>query len=189
MTHAERSPIAGRSAARPVVHRSRVTTTGLLGLLLVSLFFTGMAGLMYQLVWFRLLGLIFGVTSHASSVVLAAFMGGLALGSFLASWFGPRLRNPIRAYGVAELAIGLFGFASLWAFDALQPIYRAVAIGVTDNLTVVSALRFVLAFAIMLIPTTMMGATLPFLLSAPAVRAHGLDRRVSLLYALNTFGA
>jgi spermidine synthase len=163
--------------------------TGLVGLLVLSLVLSGASGLIYQVIWFRVLGLIFGVTVHATSAVLAAFMAGLAVGSFLAGRFADRLKRPLLAYGIVEIAIGVFGLASLWALDLLQPIYKALALSVTDSVLVLSVVRFALAFLIMLVPTTLMGATMPLVVRSSLLRAGSLSRNVSVLYAANTFGA
>ncbi|MCS6802027.1 MAG: fused MFS/spermidine synthase [Chloroflexota bacterium] len=158
-------------------------------LLTFSLVLTGASGLIYQVVWFRTLGLTFGVTVQATSAVLAAFMAGLAIGSLLMARYGGRIANPLRAYAVAEIVIGLAGFASLWALDALQPLYRWFAMTVTDSLPVLTTARFALAFLIMLIPTTLMGATLPLVVKATALRSGFAASHVGLLYAGNTAGA
>lgn len=167
----------------PALHRA------LLLLLTLSLVLTGASGLIYQVVWFRILGLTFGVTVQATSAVLAAFMTGLALGSLLMARYGGRVTRPLRAYAVAEMIIGLAGFTSLWAFDALQPLYRWIALTITDSLPVLTTVRFSLAFLIMLVPTTLMGATLPLVVKATTLRSGFAASHVGLLYAGNTAGA
>lgn len=164
-------------------------TGSLLGPLTVSLVLSGASGLIYQVVWFRFLGLTFGVTAYASSAVLAAFMAGLALGSFISGSIADKLKRPLLAYGVVEIVIGLSGLLSLPAFDLLQPLYRWTATSVTDSLPVISTIRFAFAFAIMLLPTTAMGATLPFIVKSSVAKSEAVSRNVSLLYAANTFGA
>ncbi|GIW10129.1 MAG: hypothetical protein KatS3mg061_1186 [Dehalococcoidia bacterium] len=182
--------VAGRDTAwRPAASSALLLARALPALLALTLFLTGASGLIYQVVWFRALGIIFGVTVQATSAVLAAFMAGLALGSLLAARLSDRLASPLRAYALAELGIGLAGFASLWAFDALQPLYRWVALQVTDALPLLTGARFVLAFLIMLVPTTLMGATLPLVVRAGATQGGRTAGWVGLLYASNTAGA
>ncbi|MCS7001491.1 MAG: fused MFS/spermidine synthase, partial [Dehalococcoidia bacterium] len=154
-----------------------------------SLLLTGASGLIYQVVWFRLLGLSFGVTVHATSAVLAAFMAGLALGSLLAARFSDRMRQPLRWYGVAEIVIGVLGLLSLPLLDLLTPLYRALGQLAPNDMTTVSAVRFVLAFGVLLLPTTLMGATLPIVVQGLGKLGDTMDRRVSVLYAANTAGA
>ena len=153
------------------------------------LILTGAAGLMYQVVWFRVLGTVFGVTVQAATAVLAAFMAGLAAGSLGVGRIADRLHNPLRSYGLMELFIGASGFGSLYAFEALQPLYRELAAPLEGAPAALAAVRFALAFLIMLVPTTLMGATLPMAVRAAALDAGALSRSVSLLYASNTLGA
>ncbi|MFN8534165.1 MAG: fused MFS/spermidine synthase [Dehalococcoidia bacterium] len=180
------TPTAARA---PQTIADTVRFGALLLLVLLSLFASGASSLVYQLAWFRELGVIFGVTVQATSAVLAAFMAGLAAGSFLAARVVPRLSNPFLAYGLIELGIGVTGFASLSALSALQPLSREIVQGMGDNPTGLALARFALAFAILLAPTTLMGATLPVLMTAPALREREHGTTVGLVYAANTFGA
>ncbi|MFN8532289.1 MAG: fused MFS/spermidine synthase [Dehalococcoidia bacterium] len=182
--------VAPRESTLPGLGNSSLTLSRALpALLTLTLVLTGASGLIYQVIWFRILGLTFGVTVQATSAVLAAFMGGLALGSLLTARLGNRIGNPLRAYAIAEIVIGLSGFASLGAFDALQPLYRWLAMNVTDSLPVLTTARFGLAFAIMLVPTTLMGATLPLVVSATVTRSTFAAKHIGMLYAGNTAGA
>ncbi|GIW08328.1 MAG: hypothetical protein KatS3mg060_3133 [Dehalococcoidia bacterium] len=158
-------------------------------LLAASLIATGASGLIYQIVWFRVLGTIFGVTVQATSAVLAAFMAGLALGSFIAARYSDRLRDPLRAYGLVEIGIGLAGLASLPLLDGLQPLYRATAGVLGEANPLLIGLRFTLGFLVMMIPTTLMGTTLPIVVRASALHSPAVARNIGLLYAGNTLGA
>ena len=92
----------------------------LAGLLFV---FSGAAGLIYEVLWMRMLGLVFGATTFATSAVLAAFMGGLALGS---AWAGKKTiawRNPLRVYGWMELAIAVYALLVPLLFNLIDAIY------------------------------------------------------------------
>jgi spermidine synthase len=179
---------APQSIASSVV-AGAVRASVLAGLLALSLLLTGASGLIYQVVWFRVLGLVFGVTVHATSAVLAAFMAGLAIGSLLAARVTDRIKNPLLAYGVVEVAIGALGLLSLPALGLLQPIYRSLALQLPESVLLVTSVRFALAFAIMLLPTTLMGVTLPLVVRAVVQRAGSLSGAVSFLYGANTFGA
>ena len=77
-------------------------------------FFSGIAGLVYQVLWLRRLSLVFGVTVYAASTVLAAFMAGLAIGSLLAGRVLRRRVSALQAFGVAEVLVGVTGLASPW---------------------------------------------------------------------------
>lgn len=158
--------------------------------LLVSLFFlSGASGLIYEVLWLRLFGFVFGVTLYALSAVLASFMLGLALGSELAGRWADRLRRPLALYGIAELLIGLGGLMTPWVVARLQEFYPWLYHQGLTNEFVLGVLRFLLASAFMLFPTTLMGATLPLIVLAVQRRWPHLGRNVSLIYAFNTLGA
>ena len=174
----------------------------LLFFLFVAAFFvsSGAAGLIYQVAWVRILSMIFGVTVHAVSAVLAGFMAGLALGSFVAGRVAERVRNPLLVYGIVEIGIGATGVLTPAAFRLLRDVYPALnqwiegavpgfAAGTPFGDALPIALRLLLAFAILLIPTSLMGATLPIMLKSSLIRGSSLSGSVSLLYAINTMGA
>jgi spermidine synthase len=137
----------------------------------------------------RVLSLTLGVTSYAISTVLAGFMAGLALGSAGAGRLADRLKDPLRGYAVAEVLIGVTGALTLVEFAALQSLYRAVYPHLASSPALLTAGRFALTFAIVLIPTTLMGATLPILLRSSLLQTSHTGTHLSLLYAVNTFGA
>lgn len=177
----------------------------LLFIVVVACFFlaSGAAGLIYQVAWVRILSLIFGVTVQAVSAVLAGFMLGLAVGSYLAGRLAHRLTNPLVAYGFIEIGIGATGLLTPSAFGWLRDAYPAIyhwSEGVSTTLApfgplgtaaafLPDAIRLVLAFAILLVPTTLMGATLPVILRSTLLSGGSLGCSVSLLYAINTAGA
>jgi spermidine synthase len=138
--------------------------------LLLALFLSGIAGLTYQVLWLRLLSLVFGVTAYAASTVLASFMAGLALGSFLAGRVALRARRPLLWFACAELLIGLSALATPTALEAIGRVYGAAAGSVGDALALTTALRFACALAVLIVPTTLMGATLPLVVASPLVR-------------------
>jgi spermidine synthase len=162
------------------------STIVLIGLCFVL---SGATGLIYEVLWARMLGLVFGATTLAVSTVLAAFMGGLALGSALAGRFAQRIRKPLSIYGLMEILIALYallvpllfrwidhGYALIW--QQLQPGYFSFSLW-----------RFALSGVVLLVPTTLMGATLP-VLAAALMRSSGRDSNsVTRLYACNLAGA
>jgi spermidine synthase len=158
-------------------------------ILFVFFFVSGTLGLMYEVVWLRMLGLVFGHTVYAITTVLAAFMAGLALGSFLLGRRAPRIQNLIRAYGWLEIGIGLYCALIPLLLKVASSLYLALhhALGLSYN--AFSMVQFLLVFALLLVPTTLMGGTLPVLSQALARSDLGLGRMVSGLYAANTFGA
>lgn len=171
----------GRSAPGP----------GITALLAVFALFlaTGMSGLIYQVVWQRHLLNVFGATIYSVSTVLAAFMGGLALGSWLFGARSERIRNHLAVYGVLEIAIGLVALAVPTLLRLMDPFFEAAYRSFGSNFFAYSALRFVFVFAILLIPTTLMGGTVPLLSKFLSPTGRGAGMRVGLLYAINTTGA
>jgi spermidine synthase len=106
---------------------------------------SGCAALIYQILWLRLLGLVFGVTVYAASTVLAAFMAGLALGSLFAGRLADRVRHPLRWFAAAECGIALTAVASPWMLNALERAYVASFPSLPSVSGVVTGLRLLMA--------------------------------------------
>jgi spermidine synthase len=156
---------------------------------LVLFFCSGLSGLIYEVIWTRVLLTVFGATLYAVATVLAAFMGGLALGSLAGGRIADRVSRPLRLYGVLEVLVAVTALAVPFALDLLDPVYRWIYSAGDASFLQLSLIRFCLSFAVLLIPTTCMGATLP-LLSRFLVRQGGtFGGRIGGLYAVNTTGA
>lgn len=157
---------------------------------IAALFFTsGATALLYQVAFGKKLGTIFGATAYAVSAVLAAFMGGLALGSYLGGRYGRRFPRPLVVYGVAEIAVGAVCAITPWLFVLLEQAYVSAAQAMPSSLATVSALRTVLTGAVVLVPTVAMGVTLPMLSRVVAGAEGERSRRdLAILYAVNTAG-
>ncbi|HRR99447.1 MAG TPA: fused MFS/spermidine synthase, partial [Candidatus Sumerlaeia bacterium] len=151
-------------------------------------FLSGVSGLIYEVVWSRHLIYLFGATLYAVSTTLAAFMGGMALGSYLFGRYADRARNSLRVYGWLQLGIGVAGLALPFMLLALDPIYR-VAYRQLTSFFILSLLRFVLTFIILLIPATLMGGTLPVLSRYLVHKRDWLGLNIGALYSVNTLGA
>jgi len=158
-------------------------------LVLAAFALSGASGLVYEVVWTRLLSLTFGVTVFATSAVLAAYMAGLGLGSWLVGRHADRLRNPVRVYAVLEIGIGLYALAVPAILEALTPAYVALATRLEGHFLLFNLARAGLAFLVLLIPTTLMGGTVPVIGRYLVTRADAIGWNVGLLYALNTGGA
>jgi spermidine synthase len=172
-------------------HTSRipVRTTRMTAIAAALLFGSGFSALVYQILWLRLLGLVFGTTVHAASTVLAAFMAGLALGSFAAGRLSDRSATPIRWFGAAELLIGVTALSTPLALAALESVYQSVHAAMSGDVRLLTLVRFACSFAVLLVPTTLMGATVPLVLRAVVQRVDELGIRAAALYAANTGGA
>jgi spermidine synthase len=150
---------------------------------------SGATALAYQVIWTRMLVRTFGATSFAVSTVLAAYMAGLALGSYLFGKMIDKRGNPVLVYGVLELGIGIFAFVFPLLVGASHPLFKGLYASLGGRFYLLSLIRFVLVFAILLIPTTLMGGTLPILSRYVTRSLSDLAGRVGLLYSINTFGA
>src|SRR3982074_659156 len=95
----------------------------ILKLVAACFFLSGATGLIYEVLWARMLCLVFGATTLAVSTVLAAFMGGLALGSALAGRRGAAVRRPVRAYGLLEIGIALYAVVVPLLFSFIDNLY------------------------------------------------------------------
>jgi spermidine synthase len=154
-----------------------------------AFFLSGAAGLVYQVVWSRLLTEVFGISAHAVTAVLATYLGGLALGSWLLGRYADRYDPPLRLYGLLEIGIGATALAGAWLVRALDPVHTWAASRLEPDSIALLGFRVVLASAVVLPPTILMGATLPAMARACVVRVGKLGRELGLLYALNTAGA
>lgn len=150
---------------------------------------SGVAGLIYQIVWSRLLYELFGVTVYAVTTVLATFLTGLSLGSIFLGRRVDHLRNPLHFYGLLEVGIGLLALLGLLLVDLLDPIHIWAANAFESNTTALILTRAILAALMVLPPTFLMGGTLPAMTRVFVGRISSLGSQLSLLYALNTLGA
>jgi spermidine synthase len=150
---------------------------------------SGATGLVDQLCFSKYLAYIVGSTAHAVSAVLAAFMTGLALGAHFGGRRSVAARRPLFAYGVLELVVAGSVVLVPLAFTGLTPLYVSLARSAPDSLPVLSALRWLTAMLLVIVPTTAMGATLPLLArSLGADAGERKQRKLGALYAANTLG-
>jgi spermidine synthase len=160
---------------------------------LLCFFLSGFAALLYETVWAREFAFVFGTSDLAVATVLAAYMGGLAVGAGLAGRIAARIRRPVLVYGMLELGIGLSALAVPYAIQASTRLLvaRFGGIPVLPEAGGFSPAFFYLlcSFLIVLFPTALMGATLPLLARYAVQRESQIGSRVGLLYATNTAGA
>src|SRR5262245_58233333 len=157
--------------------------------ILVCFFLSGTAGLIYQVAWGKALGLIFGHTAYAVAIVLAVFMAGLALGS---AWFGrwtEAHRRPISLYAHIEFLVAAAGALSLVGLAGVRWLYLAAYPVISGWQSLLLALRFFGAAFVLLVPTFLMGGTLPILVAGVVHNSGDLGSRTSQLYWINTLGA
>ncbi len=150
---------------------------------------SGFTALIYQVVWVRMLGLVFGVTSFAVATVLSAFMAGLALGSFYGGKFIDKRKNPLLVFSCLQIGIAVFALLFPVLVSGLTHLYVLIYRQWATTFYLFSLLRFVLAFLLLLIPTTLMGATLPILAKVFVRTRDKLGSDVGALYSVNNWGA
>ncbi len=157
-------------------------------LLYVFFFISGATALGYELVWFRHLEWIFGSSTLAISSVVAAFMGGLSLGSYYVARKTPE-EHLVRLYGWLEGFIGIYGWGSIFLLNISDGIFHGYA-GLWEKVPFIfHLLRFFHAFSVLILPTMAMGATLPILTQWYARVPEKVKRELGKLYGLNTIGA
>ena len=156
---------------------------------------SGAAGLIYEVTWTRAFGVVFGNTVFAVSTVLTAFMLGLAVGSWLFGRIGDRSSQPLKLYALLQMGIGAYAFAFPMVLAATDVFYQWFFRSFHPSFYSLSLVRFVLSIIILLLPTALMGGTLPVLSklwansSRKGASEARIGRSVGILYAINTFGA
>jgi spermidine synthase len=156
-------------------------------LLPVLFFFSGASALIYESMWTRQFGLIFGNTTYSVTVILATFMGGIALGSFWAARI--TVRKLVRVYAIAEAGAGLTAFLTFLLLKNLPRWYGSLMQHYPLPAAVELPLRILCSALIILPTTTLLGITFP-LLAEFLTRAGGrMQANIGMLYRLNTLGA
>jgi spermidine synthase len=162
-------------------------------LLLVCFFLSGFAALLYQTAWTREFAFLFGTSELAVVAVLAAYMGGLALGAAAAARFVGRLRRPVLAYGLLELGIAICALGVPLGIKVVQGIYLGLAGGLDappETMSLATALIHLVGAFLVLVPcTALMGATLPLLARYAVSEDAQVGPRIGVLYSINTLGA
>ncbi|MBN2308041.1 MAG: fused MFS/spermidine synthase, partial [Candidatus Hydrogenedentes bacterium] len=174
----------GGSARRMSFHGAAVFCT-----VLLFFFVSGACGLLYQVVWTRKLVLLFGTTSYAVSTVLTIFFLGLGLGSLWGGRIADKSPRPLFVYGAFEIVIGLWALAFILLVDHGEAAVVGVLRAAASARPVGIALRALLSLAFLIVPVTLMGATLPLLARFVGTDARARGLRIGALYSLNTFGA
>jgi spermidine synthase len=160
------------------------------GTALITLFFiSGICNLVYEIVWARMFNLVFGVTVFAVSAVLAAFMLGLAVGGIVFGRISEKIKNTAALFSLLHAGIFLSTIAMLLAFPLFQGIYLAVFRMFNPNFFIFRIVLFILSLLLMIIPTTLMGATFPVASKLYARRAERLGKDLGILYSVNTLGS
>ena len=154
-------------------------------LILLAFGLSGMAALIYEVVWIRPLQLILGSSVYAMSTVLTSIMIGFALGSFIIRHKVDRSENPLRLFYLIEFGIGLYGVIIIPLFGMLSNI--------SVWLQGIPLLQFILIFIVLVIPTTLIGMTWPVVnkicVGRESVGEEEIGKEIGILYSANSLGA
>jgi predicted membrane-bound spermidine synthase len=143
-------------------------------------FLSGFPALLYQIVWQRTLFTLYGVNIESVTMIVTIFMLGLGMGSLAGGWLSARKGvRLLLAFGLIEFSVGTFGAASLWIFHRIGSFTAGASTTATGCI----------AFALLLVPTMLMGSTLPLLVEHFVRRTGNIGESVGLLYSVNTFGS
>jgi spermidine synthase len=161
----------------------------LLPLVYIFFFLSGFCGLIYQVIWVRMFGLVFGNTLLASSTVLSAFMAGLAMGSFYAGKHLVQRKDSLRLYAYIELFVGICGLLMPFAIKVMSHGYGWIYQSFHPSFEMLTAIRLFLSFALIFMPCTLMGLTLPILSKYIADNYAYKEMAPGIMYGINTVGA
>ncbi len=161
----------------------------------LAFFLSGASSLIFQSIWGRMMAHVFGAGSVAISTVVTLFMAGLGLGAWIAGRYADRIQHPVITYGIVEGLVGVFALLvptlvdpQGWLMGVNRWLYASFEVGSVG----MAIARFFCVAPIILVPTTLMGTSLP-LLSRHFVRRaesqNDVGSWVGALYSVNTFGA
>ncbi len=159
-------------------------------LVLLFFFLSGLSGLLYEVVWIRAAGGVIGNTTHAIGTVLGVYMGGLALGAAWGGRLAGRRSGPslVRLYGLLECGIGLTAALVPVLIGGSEPVFRWLWTSLGTHPGIYGFLRVILVALLLIVPTTLMGATLPVLARFFTQAPGSAPSEAGRAYAINTLG-
>lgn len=161
---------------------------GAVAIVFVSFLLSGFAALAAEVVWIRFLSLTLGTSMYSLAIITASFLVGLSLGSFLAGKYIDKMQNPLTIFAFVELCIGFSAIVVLLLLNELDTLYLTLY-HVFDSFYPFTLSLFMVIFLIMLIPTTLMGATMPLVSRIVSNKSEYIGTDTGAVYTVNTFGA
>jgi spermidine synthase len=159
-------------------------------LVLIAIYFiSGACSLMYEVIWRRMLKLILGNTTYATAITVAVFMGGLALGAYLMRKRADNVKNKLLVYGIIEGAITVMALVTMGLLQAMDGLYQGLFGFLSGTPGVLLFIQIVISALVLLVPSSLMGATLPLLSSWLVENREQTGFKTGILYSFNTFGA
>lgn len=152
-------------------------------------FLSGAAALVYEVVWQRMLTLVFGLSTLSVAAVIAAFLGGVALGARLSGPIADRSARPVRLYALVELGIAVAGFLSLFFIPPLMRVFATLYAATEPGWLLSNLIRFALAFVAVGLPSMLIGATMPLMTHIASKRAGSTAVGFGGCYAVNVAGS
>jgi spermidine synthase len=160
----------------------------LLGLIYLMFFLSGGAALIYQVAWVRSLTLIFGGSHLAVTIALSIFMAGLAIGGYTIGKYVDHIKKPLRLYGLLEIGIAFFALVFIGLMKLYPSIYIPLAQGKDNAHLYLTWVRVLFSVVALIVPTSLMGGTLPVLSRFVSRQPKNLGPHLSFLYGINTLG-
>ena len=157
--------------------------------LVAVFFFSGFAGLAYEVVYAKALAVTFGGTALASNTVLATYMGGMAIGAWLGGVIADRTSKPVFLYAIFEAVIGIYAAITPFLFKSIEFIYVSIALDSPPDAAWLTVMRVILGAIILGIPTVLMGATLPLMFKQLRNMGVSTSHAIAPLYTANVLGA
>lgn len=158
-------------------------------LLIIIFGLSGMAALIYEIIWIRPLTLVFGSSVYAVSTIISSFILGLAIGSWLAGKYSDRIKNHLKYFAVFQIGIGIYGLLLLPVFASLPGVYLEAYHLTFPNQYLFQFTQILMSMLLISIPATMMGTTLPLMVRAYSENFTTIGSDVGRLDAANSTGA
>lgn len=158
-------------------------------ILLILFAISGMTALIYEIIWIRPLSLVFGATLFAVTTIVASFILGLAIGSWVSGRYADKLKNPLQYFAFTQIGIGFYGILLLPIFSILPSVYLSLYQITYPNQTVFLIMQILMSMALITIPATLMGSTLPLMMKTYSKEFLLIAKDVGKLDASNSIGA
>jgi len=158
-------------------------------ILLILFGVSGMTALIYEIIWIRPLSLVFGTTTYAITTIVASFILGLAVGSWLSGRFTDRLKNPLKIFALIQIVIGFFGILLLPVFNIMPNTYLDLYHLTYPNQSLFMFAQILMSMAMITIPATLMGTTLPLMMRVYSKEITTVGKDIGKLDASNNIGA
>jgi len=157
--------------------------------MLVLFGISGMTALIYEIIWIRPLSLVFGTTTYAFSTIIASFILGLAVGSWVAGKYTDRMKNPLKYFAFVHLGIAFFGLLLLPLFSALPGLYLDIYTATYPHQSFFMFTQIFMSMAMISLPAALMGSTLPIMMRSYSKKFSTIGKDVGRLDGVNSLGA